>query len=110
MKSSDLLPGASQLGDTKYLLPNAQRALITDKGRQWLRTGVLLSYSADYAELVPIAHLALGDVLRLGGRLDDAAAEWRAMIAYTKARGNVLYGERLQQELAELERQAATAD
>jgi hypothetical protein len=44
--------------------------------------------SPDFKALVPYAHLALGDVLRLAGRLDEAAAEWRAMIAFEEARGS----------------------
>ncbi len=74
------------------------------------REAVREAEAVEYAELVPIAHLALGEVLRLGGRLDEAAEEWRLMIAFVEARGNTLYGERLRQELTELERKAASAE
>jgi class 3 adenylate cyclase/tetratricopeptide (TPR) repeat protein len=72
------------------------------------REAVREAEAAEYAELVPVAHLALGEVLRIGGRLDEAAAEWRSMIAFAEARGNELYGQRLQHELAELEGAAGT--
>ncbi|HYK95267.1 MAG TPA: AAA family ATPase [Candidatus Dormibacteraeota bacterium] len=60
----------------------------------------------EYGVLVPSAHLALGDVLRLAGRPAEAAAEWRAMIAFVEARGNRLYAGRLRRELEELEQTA----
>jgi class 3 adenylate cyclase/tetratricopeptide (TPR) repeat protein len=59
--------------------------------------------AVEIGELIPTAHLALGDVLRLAGRLDEAAAEWRAMIAFEEARGNQLHAGRLRRELQELE-------
>jgi len=62
--------------------------------------------AVEIGELVPTAHLALGDVLRLAGQLDEAAAEWRAMIAFEEARGNQLHAGRLRRELEELEQTA----
>jgi class 3 adenylate cyclase/tetratricopeptide (TPR) repeat protein len=72
------------------------------------RDAVAEAEAVDIGELVPTAHLALGDVLRLGGRLDEAAAEWRAMIAFEDARGNQLHAGRLRRELQELERAATS--
>jgi hypothetical protein len=65
--------------------------------------------AAEYNMLMPDAHLAHGDVLRLAGRLDEAAAEWRSVIAFEKARGNKLYVGRLRRELGELEQAASPA-
>lgn len=76
------------------------------------REAVREAEAVEIGELVPTTHLALGDVLRLAGRLDEAAAEWRAMIAFEEARGNQLHAGRLRQELQELEGTATrgTAD
>jgi class 3 adenylate cyclase/tetratricopeptide (TPR) repeat protein len=67
------------------------------------REAVSEAEAVEYGVLVPYAHLALGDVLRLAGRPNEAAAEWRAMIAFVEARGNRLYADRLRRELEELE-------
>jgi tetratricopeptide (TPR) repeat protein len=67
------------------------------------REAVREAEAVEYRDLVPSAHLALGEVLRLAGRLDEAAAEWGAMIDFVEARGNRLYAGRLRRELAELE-------
>jgi class 3 adenylate cyclase len=72
------------------------------------REAVRAAEAVEYNELVPTAHLALGDVLRLAGRLDEAAAEWRAMIAFQEARSNQLYVGRLRRELEELEHAATS--
>jgi class 3 adenylate cyclase/tetratricopeptide (TPR) repeat protein len=71
------------------------------------REAIREAEAVEYGDLVPSAHLALGDVLRLAGRLDEAAAEWNAMIAFVEARGNRLYAGRLRRELEELEQTAA---
>ena len=68
------------------------------------REAVREAEAVEIGELVPTAHLALGDVLRLAGRPDEAAAEWRAMIAFEEARGNQLHAGRLRRELQELEK------
>lgn len=73
------------------------------------REAVREAEAAEYNMLMPCAHLALGDVLRLAGRLDEAAAEWRSVIAFEKARGNKLYVGRLRRELGELEQAASPA-
>jgi class 3 adenylate cyclase/tetratricopeptide (TPR) repeat protein len=73
------------------------------------REAVREAEAAEYNMLMPYAHLALGDVLRLAGRLDEAAAEWRSVIAFEKARGNKLYVGRLRRELGELEQAASPA-
>jgi class 3 adenylate cyclase/tetratricopeptide (TPR) repeat protein len=73
------------------------------------REAVREADGVEYNQLVPYAHLALGDVLRLARRLDEAAAEWRAMINFVEARGNLLYAGRLRRELAELEQGATQA-
>ena len=70
------------------------------------RDAVREAEAAEYGELVSTAHLALGDVLRLAGRLDEAATEWRAMIAFEEARGNQLHSGRLRRELEEFEQTA----
>jgi predicted ATPase/class 3 adenylate cyclase len=70
------------------------------------REAVREAEAVEYGVLVPDAHLALGDVLRLAGRPNEAAAEWRAMIAFVEARGNRLYAGRLRRELEELEQTA----
>jgi tetratricopeptide (TPR) repeat protein len=70
------------------------------------REAVREAEAVEIGDLVPTAHLALGEVLRLGGRLDEAAAEWRAMIAFEDARGNQLHAGRLRRELQELEQTA----
>jgi class 3 adenylate cyclase/tetratricopeptide (TPR) repeat protein len=70
------------------------------------REAVREAEAVEVGELVATAHLALGDVLRLGGRLNEAAAEWRAMIVFEEARGNQLYAGRLRRELEELEQTA----
>jgi tetratricopeptide (TPR) repeat protein len=67
------------------------------------REAIREAEAVEYRDLVPSAHLALGDVLRLSGRLDEAAAEWGAMIDFVEARGNRLYAGRLRRELQELE-------
>jgi class 3 adenylate cyclase/tetratricopeptide (TPR) repeat protein len=67
------------------------------------REAVRDAEAVEYSDLVSTAHLALGDVLRLAGRLDEAAREWRAMIAFEEARGNQLYVGRLRRELEQLE-------
>jgi class 3 adenylate cyclase/tetratricopeptide (TPR) repeat protein len=70
------------------------------------RDAIREAESVEVNQLVPAAHLALGDVLRLAGRLDEAAAEWRGMIAFSEARGNQLYAGRLRRELEHLEQAA----
>jgi class 3 adenylate cyclase len=93
----------------------AARARLLARGRRladaesMAREAVREAEAVEYNELVPSAHLALGDVLRLAGRFDEAAAEWRAMIAFVEARGNKLYVGRLRRELAELEHGATQA-
>jgi class 3 adenylate cyclase/tetratricopeptide (TPR) repeat protein len=77
-------------------------------GESMAREAVRDAEAVEYGELVPMAHLALGEVLRLAGRLDEAAAEWRAMIAFEEARGNQLYAGRLRRELEELEQTATS--
>jgi class 3 adenylate cyclase/tetratricopeptide (TPR) repeat protein len=72
------------------------------------REAVREAEAVEFNFLIPYAHLALGDVLRLAGRLDEAAAEWRAMIAFEEARGNQLYVGRLRRELEELEHAATS--
>jgi class 3 adenylate cyclase/tetratricopeptide (TPR) repeat protein len=67
------------------------------------REAVREAEAVEIGELVPTAHLALGDVLRIGGRPDEAATEWRAMIAFEEARGNRLHAGRLRRELEQLE-------
>ena len=100
---------------TQVPLKAAQARLLAQDGRlaeaeTTAREAVRQAEAVDYAELVPVAHLALGEVLRLGGRLDEAAAEWRSMIAFAEARGNELYGRRLRRELTELERSPSAAE
>jgi class 3 adenylate cyclase len=73
------------------------------------REAVHEAEAAEYNMLMPYAHLALGDVLRLAGRLEEAAAEWRSVIAFEKARGNKLYVGRLRRELGDLEKAASAA-
>jgi class 3 adenylate cyclase len=82
----------------------AQRGALGD-AETMAREAVREAEAVEYRDLILHAHLALGDVLRLAGRLDDAAAEWRAMIAFSEARGNLLYAGRLRRELAEVDRQ-----
>ena len=100
---------------TQVPLKAAQARLLAQDGRlaeaeTTAREAVRQAEAVDYAELVPIARLALGDVLRRDGRIAEAAAEWRSMVAFAEARGNKLYGNRLQGELTELERQASAAE
>jgi class 3 adenylate cyclase/tetratricopeptide (TPR) repeat protein len=64
--------------------------------------------ATEYYFLMPAARLALGDVLRLAGRMSEAAAEWRAVIAAYEALGNQLYVGRLRRELEELEHAATS--
>jgi class 3 adenylate cyclase len=73
------------------------------------RDAIREAESVEVNQLVPAAHLALGDVLRLAGRLDEAAAEWRGMIAFSEARGNQLYAGRLRRELENMTAEGATA-
>jgi hypothetical protein len=73
------------------------------------RQAVSNARAAEYNVLVPYAHLALGDVLRLAGRLREAAAEWSTSVAFEEALDNELYADRLRRELGELE-QAATGE
>jgi tetratricopeptide (TPR) repeat protein len=63
---------------------------------------VAVAEAMDYADLLPAAQFALGDVRRLAGRMDEARSEWRAAIAGLDTIGNDLWAERLRKQLAEL--------
>ncbi len=106
--------GAPDDVETQVPLKAARARLLARGGRSaeaetMAREAIREAEAVEYTELVPIAHLALGDVLRLGGRVDEAAGEWRSMITFVEARGNKLYAGRLRRELAELERGAPAA-
>jgi hypothetical protein len=68
------------------------------------REAVAEAEASEYFLLFQFAHMALADVLRLAGRIAEAAGEYRAVIAHETARGNRLFLPRLQKELEALER------
>jgi tetratricopeptide (TPR) repeat protein len=79
----------------------ARRGRLSDAERAG-QEAVAVAEAMDYADLLPAAQFALGDVRRLAGRMDEARSEWRAAIAGLDTIGNDLWAERLRKQLAEL--------
>jgi tetratricopeptide (TPR) repeat protein len=104
--------GASDDVMTQVQIKATRARLLARRGalaeaEEMARDAVREAEAAEYNMLMPYAHLALGDVLRLAGRLDEAAAELRSVIAFEQARGNKLYVGRLRRELREFEQAAS---
>ena len=111
-EAHDLLEEAVELGADDDIVTQAHvragRAKLCARGGKLdeaeaaAREGVALAEATEFVDLRGDSLLALGEVLRLAGRKDEAAEATRQALAIWEAKGNVVHAERARSFLAQL--------